>query len=144
MVLEQVMTLLVGTAFGVDVVLFTGKPRQHFASPSFAYGWDSVQTISLPYLQEAEAELVQAPSGLFAGAIEDPSVPEISEISTISSILATAMKEVPRTMAIVPVASSSDARVVESPAVPFQVAGKASARARKPRASRSVPNSPVA
>jgi hypothetical protein len=138
MAIEQMLTILLGTAVGVAVVLYTVKPRQIGASQSFVSGGSSIETFTLPSQSSSFSQNDAAPmpevTAIQSPVVEAP-VEEVHAISfgSISTMTAGAAAAGSNDAAI----ASIDASVVSAPvATLVAVESPASSAARSHRAPR--------
>jgi cell division septation protein DedD len=138
MAIEQMLTILLGTAVGVAVVLYSVKPRQIGASQSFVSGGSSIETFTLPSQSSSFPQNDAAPmpevTATQSPVVEAP-VEEVHSISSgsISTMTAGVAAAGSNDSAI----ASIDASVVSTPAVTsVAVESPASSAARSHRAPR--------
>jgi hypothetical protein len=140
MAIEQMLTILLGTAVGVAVVLYTVKPRQIGASQSFVTGGSPIETFTLPS-QSSSFSQNDAATMLEVTAAQSPVVEApVEEVHAISSGSAATMTAIvaaagPSEAAI----ASIDAFAVTAPALTsVSVDSHASSAARSHRAPRKI------
>jgi len=137
MAIEQMLTILLGTAVGVAVVLYTVKPRHIGASQSFVSGGSSIETFSLPsssYFSQNDAapmpEVTATQSPVVEAPVEEVHVISSGSVSTMTAGVAAAGSS---DAAI----ASIDASAVSAPAATsVAVESHASSAARSHRAPR--------
>lgn len=146
MAIEQMLTILLGTAVGVAVVLYTVKPRHIGASQSFASGGSSIETFSLPSqsssFSQSDATPMPEVTATQSPVVEAP-VEEVHAISPVSTSTMTAgVAEAGSSEAVI---ASIDASAVSAPAAtPISAVSHASpARShRAPRKSSASSRTP--
>jgi len=85
MAIEQMLTILLGTAVGVAVVLYTVKPRHIGASQSLVSGGSSIETFTLPSQSSSFSQNDAAPMPEVTATQSPVVVAPVEEVHSISS-----------------------------------------------------------